>query len=117
MKWFSVKYVFQIVSGSGNHTPQFDEQVRLLFSKNIADALTKAENVARQFQQAFKNIKNEQVSWEFIGITDLHEIQPPADGCEVSSVIHEPEDRNAFIDQAKKYKEYLNDVIETVPVN
>lgn len=117
MKWFAVKYVYQIVSGEGNHTPQFDEQVRLLLSRSISEALLKAQGLARQFQESFKNIRGEQVSWEFVGIAGLHEIETPEDGVEVTSVIHEPKDAEAFKDHIDRCKSYLFDVIETVPVN
>lgn len=117
MKWFAVKYVYQIVSGEGNHTPQFDEQIRLLLSRSITEALLKAQGLARQFQDSFKNIRGEDVSWKFIGISGLHEIEAPEDGTEVTSFIHEPTDAEAFKDHVGRCREYLSDVLETVPVN
>ena len=33
MKWYLAKIVYRIICGEGNHTPQFDEQLRLIKPK------------------------------------------------------------------------------------
>ena len=42
MKWFLAKIVYRIICGSGNHTPQFDEQLRLIEADSEEDAFKKA---------------------------------------------------------------------------
>ncbi|MES2513626.1 MAG: DUF4288 domain-containing protein [Bacteroidota bacterium] len=117
MKWFAVKYIYQIISGEGNHRPQFDEQIRLLISESSSDALFKAQALARKFHQTFLNFRGEEVIWKFIGIADLHEIQDPHDGLEVASVIHEPANLKEFMDHTNKRKAFLTEVLYTVPID
>ena len=42
MKWFLAKLVFLIHCGNGNHTPQFDEQLRLIYAEDELHAFHKA---------------------------------------------------------------------------
>ena len=42
MKWFLAKLVFRIHCGNGNHTPQFDEQLRLIYAEDELHAFHKA---------------------------------------------------------------------------
>jgi len=42
MKWYLAKFVYQVISGNGNHTPQFDEQMRLIRADEFAWAKEKA---------------------------------------------------------------------------
>lgn len=112
MKWFLVKYIYQIVSGEGNYNAQFDEQLRLMQAANVNDALKKAEEQADGFQPPFKNCKGEVVSWKFICIADLHEIQMPEDGAEVTSILHEPDDVPAFLNTIEQRKLFLQQHIQ-----
>ena len=112
MKWFLVKYIYQIVSGEGNYNAQFDEQLRLMQASNVNDALRKAEELADGFQPPFKNCKGEVVSWKFICIADLHEIQMPEDGAEVTSILHEPNDVPAFLNTIEQRKLFLQQHIQ-----
>lgn len=118
MKWFIVKYMYQIIIGEGNHTPQFDEQIRLLMAFDSAEALNKAESQADGFHKPFANHNGELVTWKFICIADLNEIDQPHDGQELCSSLHEPEDVSEFLGFAYKRKEYLEmDVAEYKTVN
>ena len=36
MKWYLVKIVYQVVTGDGAHSPQFDEQLRLIRADELA---------------------------------------------------------------------------------
>lgn len=121
MKWFLVKYIYQIISGEGSYNAQFDEQLRLMMASNVSDALKKAEDHANGFQPPFKNCKGETVTWKFICVADLHEIQIPEDGAEVTSILHEPIDVPAFLDVIEQRKTFLqqhikceNEIIETL---
>lgn len=111
MKWFVVRYIYQIITGEGDHSPQFDEQLRLTIAANCDEALTKAERQADDFHRPFRNCNGDMVSWKFICVADLYEIQSPADGAEVASVLHEPEDVNAFLDNINQHKTFLQQLL------
>ena len=34
MKWYLAKLVYRIICGEGNHKPQFDEQLRLIYAED-----------------------------------------------------------------------------------
>ncbi len=44
MYWFLAKIVYQIVCGEGNHTAQFDEQLRLVQAADENEAFDKAQS-------------------------------------------------------------------------
>ncbi|MNL16548.1 hypothetical protein D3C87_1375990 [compost metagenome] len=111
MKWFIVRYVYQIITGKGNHASQFDEQLRLTIAESSEEALAKAEKQADEFHQPFRNHNGEMVSWNFICIADLYEIQSPEDGAEVASTLYEPKDVNAFLDHVNQRKNYLQKLL------
>lgn len=111
MKWFVVRYIYQIITGEGNHAPQFDEQLRLIVSADSADALFKAETQAESFHLPFRNCRGEMVTWNFICVADLYEIQSPGDGAELASILHEPEDVTAFLDNVNQHKSYLQKLL------
>lgn len=111
MKWFVVRYIYQIITGDGDHAPQFDEQLRLTMADNCDEALLKAERQADEFHQPFRNFKGDMVSWNFICVADLYEIQSPTDGAELASVLHEPEDVGAFLDHVNQHKSYLQELL------
>ncbi|MFW0717548.1 DUF4288 domain-containing protein [Pedobacter sp. N23S346] len=112
MKWFMVKYIYQIVCSEGNYNTQFDEQFRLMQAPDINDAFRKAENQADGFQLPFKNCIGELVTWKFICVADIHEVQIPADGVEVTSILHEPEDITAFLNAIEQRKLFLQQQIQ-----
>lgn len=119
MKWFLAKYIFQIVTGEDNYNAQFDEQLRLLKALSSNEAFEKAVARANDFHPPFENCKGEIVTWKFICVAELHEIQAPADGAEIASILHEPNDVPFFLDHVHKRKEYLQqqigvqDLVET----
>ena len=47
MKWYLAKIVFQIICGEGMHTPQFDEQLRLIEAANEDLAFEKASTLGQ----------------------------------------------------------------------
>jgi hypothetical protein len=97
MKWFAVNCIYQIICGEGKHSPQFNEQIRLIHAQSTSEAINKAKILAKGFNAPFKNCEGTSVTWTFINIGGITEIDEPADGVEVSSKILEP----------KSVKEYL----------
>ncbi|ASZ14400.1 DUF4288 domain-containing protein [Chitinophaga pendula] len=90
MQWFVAKVVYQIISGNGNHLPQFDEQLRLINADNKQAAWKKACEIGLQEQYAFKNQKQELVEWKFINVPELFMLDQLSDGMELYSRIEEP---------------------------
>ncbi len=41
MNWYLSKIVYRIICGQGNHTPQFDEQLRLIQAESTQEAFEK----------------------------------------------------------------------------
>ena len=42
MKWYLAKMIFRIICGEGEHTPQFDEQLRLVSRQQQRGSLSKS---------------------------------------------------------------------------
>ncbi len=102
MSKYIAKIVFQIVSGDGKHTPQFDEQFRLFEAKTENEALEKARAKGKKEETSFLNEKKEIVLWKYIGVTELMELQDMADGAQIYSCTQEAEDENNYIYKAKQ---------------
>jgi hypothetical protein len=83
-----------------------------MLALNSAEALLKAEETANSFHPPFNNCSGELVTWRFICIADLHEIQTPDDGAEIASIMHEPIDVSAFLDQIEKRQAFLKEHIQ-----
>ena len=47
MNWYLAKIIYQVISGDGLHTPQFDEQFRLIKADELEWAWEKAQVVGR----------------------------------------------------------------------
>ncbi|PUZ24539.1 protein of unknown function [Chitinophaga costaii] len=90
MNWFVAKVVYQIISGEGNHAPQFDEQLRLISATSKADAWKKANDIGEEGQYAFQNQQHQKVEWKFINVPEIYPISELKDGMELYSRIEEP---------------------------
>lgn len=97
MNCYIAKMVFRIVCGNGNHTPQFDEQIRLFYATHQQEALQKAIVLGKAEEDCFMNIHLQPVQWQFIAITALYDIQSPADGIEIASCIKEVDDAENYL--------------------
>ena len=108
MKWFLAKLVFRIICGSGNHTPQFDQQLRLIYAEDELHAFYKARLMGDEESiDAVENVKEKiesitNVNWKFIDVTELHLLTCDADGAEIYSVIREEPDANLYIRHIQK---------------
>lgn len=97
MNCYITKMIFRIICGDGNHTPQFDEQIRLFYANSSQEALEKANNLGKNEEDCFMNIHQQPVQWQFIGITALYDIQSPTDGIEIASCIKEVDDAEYYL--------------------
>lgn len=102
MKWFLAKLVFQIVCGNGNHTPQFDEQLRLIYAEDELHAFHKARLLGEG--DCLKAVAQNLVAlqWKFIDVCELHPLIPGVDGVEIYSVKLEEADANLYIRNIQK---------------
>lgn len=101
MKWFAVNCIYQVICGEGKHSPQFNEQIRLLQALNRLEAVEKVNQQVTQYNVPFKNCVGEKVVWKFLGIASLTEINEIKDGVEVASKILEPKSAENYLKKLK----------------
>jgi hypothetical protein len=92
MNCFLIKMVFQVICGNGNHTPQFDEQLRLIFATDALAAVQKAKQMAAE-----ETTDTPLVEWKFIAVTDVYPFKLDLDGAALFSTIKETELNTAYI--------------------
>ena len=92
MEWYLAKLVYRIICGDGDHKPQFDEQLRLIYAEDELHAFNKAQLTGEREQDHFLNESAAMVQWRFINVTELHKLAELTDGAEVYSKIREEDD-------------------------
>ncbi len=107
MNWYTAKLVFRIICGEGTHTPQFDEQLRLIQADNDKEALDKALEIGGTEQYSFLNHKNQPVRWLFINVSELYKLPSLSDGAEIHSWVNETEHAGRFIDLTNRKADHL----------
>ena len=112
MQWYLAKIVFRIISGDGNHTPQFDEQLRLIKACNDLDAFEQARALGLQEQDLFENDNQLKVEWRFIDIAELRPFPELEHGAEIYSGIKEEEDAGRYSEVIRKKAEYIQDNLQ-----
>lgn len=96
MKWYISKLIYQIICGDGQHTAQFDEQLRVIHAEDDMHAFQKARLLGHREEDSFLNNDNKPVHWKFIDVCELHQVSPLIDGAELYSRIHEQDDAAGF---------------------
>lgn len=107
MNCFLAKIIYRIICGDGRHTPQFDEQLRLVIAHTYEEAIGKAMEIGKAEAHAFYNQNKKLVQWEFINVSEIFSLAGHADGAEISSVIKEPADAGIYIDHINSKAKYL----------
>jgi len=97
MNWYLAKIIYRIICGDGNHTAQFDEQLRLILAEDKSEAFTKARLLGAKEQDEFMNHSAKPVQWKFIDVSEIHKLNELTDGAEVYSRINEAEDADIYI--------------------
>lgn len=97
MKWYLAKLIYQIICGDGEHTPQFDEQLRLITAGDGEQALDKAVAIGQGEAETFYNRKAQLVQWQFVNVSELHPLNELIDGAELYSRISEADDADAYL--------------------
>ena len=102
MNWYITKIVFQIICGNGDHTAQFDEQLRLVFAESKEKAFTKAQQMGKKEEESFFNTKEELVQWQFVNVCEVYKLSGLIDGAELYSRIEERDDADIYVDIINK---------------
>ncbi|BAV08055.1 protein of unknown function [Filimonas lacunae] len=97
MNWYLAKIVYRIICGDGDHTPQFDEQLRLIEAEDGLQAFNKAQAMGEREQETFLNQQHSPVQWKFINVSELHRLDKLTDGAEIYSRIKEEEDADIYV--------------------
>jgi len=97
MNWYLVKMLFQIVCGKGCHTPQIDEQIRIVEARDLVTAFHKSMDIGKKEDDCFLNESNIPVRWKFIGIGEVYLLNEMLDGAEMFSRIYEVEDTGRIL--------------------
>jgi hypothetical protein len=107
MNWYLSKIIFRIICGNGHHTPQFDEQLRLIAAKDENEAFQKALAIGEREQDGFYNHEQQLVQWKFINVAELYHLSGLLDGAEMYSRIHETVDPETYIDLANRRADHI----------
>ncbi len=107
MNWYLAKIVFRIICGDGDHTAQFDEQLRLIRASGLKEAFAKAQLMGIREEETFFNREQQLVQWKFINVSELYELDELTDGAELYSRIEERENAAAYVDIIYKKAEQL----------
>jgi len=97
MNWYLAKLVFRIITGDGNHTAQFDEQLRLIEAKSPEEAFHKGQSLGMRSEEIFFNQREQLVQWQFISVSELNPISELKDGTELYSRVEETGDADSYM--------------------
>jgi Domain of unknown function (DUF4288) len=109
MNWYLAKIVYRIICGDGQHTPQFDEQLRLVGAADEDEAFYKAQALGEQEEDSFLNIERKKVQWQFINVSELYRISALVDGAELYSRIRETDEAEEYIDLVHRKAALIRD--------
>jgi hypothetical protein len=107
MHWYLSKIIFRIICGEGKHTPQFDEQLRLVAAADEEEAFRKAYQLGEKEQDRFYNQHEQLVQWKFINVAELYRLSDLLDGAEMYSRIQETDDPEGYIDLANRRADHI----------
>ncbi len=107
MNWYLVKLVYRIICGDGAHTPQFDEQLRLIHAMDDLHAFQKAQLIGDKEQEFFCNCDEQMVQWKFIDVCELHKLEDLSDGAEMYSHIYERKKPEIYLRTIKARAKFL----------
>jgi hypothetical protein len=107
MSWFLAKIVYRIICGNGEHTPQFDEQLRLIEAQDANEAFTKAHAIGEQEQESFLNQQKSLVQWQFVNVSELYKISALIDGAELYAKVQETDNAEIYMQLVHKKAEHI----------
>lgn len=90
------KLVYQFICGNGGHTPQFNEQLRLIVAEDALHAFYKARLIGeRETLQIVNN--GLPIHWKFIDVTEILPVDKLSDGAELWSFMNEDTNAELYI--------------------
>jgi len=96
MNWYMAKLVYQFICGNGMHTPQFNEQLRLIVAEDALHAFYKARLIGER--ETLDIIKDGlPIQWKFIDVTEILPVDKLSDGAELWSFMNEDTDAELYI--------------------
>ncbi|MBE2229615.1 MAG: DUF4288 domain-containing protein [Chitinophagaceae bacterium] len=107
MNWYLTKLIFRIICGDGQHTAQFDEQLRLIQAGSREEAYHKAHSMGMKEEEIFYNQQLQLVQWQFISISELYQLGELIDGAELYSRIEERENADSYLHLVQKKAEQI----------
>jgi Domain of unknown function (DUF4288) len=107
MNWYLAKMVFRIICGDGNHTAQFDEQLRLISAGSKEEAFHKAQLLGGREDEIFFNYSQQLVQWQFISVSELYQLNELIDGAELYSRIEEKDNADNYLHIVHKKAEQI----------
>jgi hypothetical protein len=116
MSWYIAKIVFQVITGNGRHTPQFDGQWRLIRAGSLQEAYARAGIIGLQEEEEFVNAAREPVKWKYIGVPVLNSLGELRDGMELASAIEESEDAAQYIRSIRQKAEDIETRLQDASV-
>jgi glutathionylspermidine synthase len=97
MQQYLAKLIFNIVVDSEKNVSQFDEQIRLIEAQNLESAFIKARSIGKHEESVFLDHKNKTITWKFIDVTELYQLNEFRDGEQLFSVTHDEENTASFL--------------------
>lgn len=105
--WYLTKMVFQIICGDGDHTAQFDEQLRLISAGSREEAFIKAQLLGGREEEMFFNSDQRLVQWQFITVSELYLLDNLIDGAELYSRIEEKDNADSYLHFIRRKSDQL----------
>jgi len=96
MNWYLAKLVYRFICNNGQHTPQFNEQLRLINAEDSLHAFYKARLIGDRETIIFTS-NNLSVKWKFIDVTEIIPVGEMSDGAEVWSCCNEDTNAELYI--------------------
>jgi hypothetical protein len=107
MSWFLAKIVYRIICGKGEHTPQFDERLRLVEADDAHEAFDKAHAIGLREQESFLNQQQHLVQWQFVNVSELYKISALIDGAELYAKVEEAENADLYMQLVHKKADHI----------
>ena len=102
MSYYLATLCYEIICGEGRHTPQFEEQVRLLETGSRSEALKAAHEIGQQELLSYQFNNSAKVEWKFLGIKELISLPGFFHGAELYQQHRE-------IEYAEGYRNFIKD--------
>lgn len=103
MNWYFIKMNFRIICGSGNHRPQFSEQLRVIEARDMFSAVEKARCFSLNEIQTLDGL----IQWKLVAVTEVFVLSELADGAELSSTIIETDQAEDYIESMLLKESFL----------